>query len=44
VTASASSSRFRDRRNDIPAIGRALNVANILDGSVRAPATSCAWP
>jgi serine/threonine protein kinase/tetratricopeptide (TPR) repeat protein len=35
VTASASSFSFRDRRNDIPAIGRALNVANILDGSVR---------
>jgi eukaryotic-like serine/threonine-protein kinase len=35
VTASASSFAFRDRRNDIPAIGRALNVANILDGSVR---------
>jgi serine/threonine protein kinase/tetratricopeptide (TPR) repeat protein len=35
VTASASSFAFRDRRNDIPAIARALNVANILDGSVR---------
>jgi len=35
VTASASSFAFRDRRNDVPAIARALNVANILDGSVR---------
>jgi serine/threonine protein kinase/tetratricopeptide (TPR) repeat protein len=35
VTASASSFAFRERRNDIPAIARALNVANILDGSVR---------
>ena len=35
VTARASSFAFRDKRNDIPAIGRQLNVANILDGSVR---------
>jgi serine/threonine protein kinase/tetratricopeptide (TPR) repeat protein len=35
VTARASSFAFRDRRNDIPAIARQLNVENILDGSVR---------
>jgi len=35
VTARASSFAFRDRRKDISAIGRQLNVANILDGSVR---------
>ena len=35
VTARASSFAFRDRRKDIKAIGRQLNVANILDGSVR---------
>jgi len=35
VTARASSFAFRDRRADIPAIGRQLSVANILDGSVR---------
>ncbi|MEO8306662.1 MAG: protein kinase [Pseudomonadota bacterium] len=35
VTARASSFAFRDRRKDITAIGRQLNVANILDGSVR---------
>jgi eukaryotic-like serine/threonine-protein kinase len=35
VTASASSFAFRERRNDIAAIARSLNVANILDGSVR---------
>jgi len=35
VTARASSFAFRDRRTDVPAIGRQLNVANILDGSVR---------
>jgi serine/threonine protein kinase/Tfp pilus assembly protein PilF len=35
VTARASSFAFRDHRTDVPAIGRQLNVANILDGSVR---------
>ena len=35
VTARASSFAFRDRRKNIKAIGRQLNVANILDGSVR---------
>lgn len=35
VTARTSSFAFRDRRKDITAIGRQLNVANILDGSVR---------
>jgi serine/threonine-protein kinase len=35
VTARASSFAFRDRRKDITAIGRQLNVANVLDGSVR---------
>jgi len=35
VTARASSFAFRDRRTDITAIGRQLNVANVLDGSVR---------
>ena len=35
VTARASSFAFRDRRADIQAIGRQLNVANIIDGSVR---------
>lgn len=35
VTARASSFAFRDRRNDIAAIARQLNVTNVLDGSVR---------
>jgi TolB-like protein len=35
VTARASSFAFRDRRADIQSIGRQLNVANIIDGSVR---------
>jgi serine/threonine protein kinase len=35
VTARASSFAFRDRRADIQSIGRQLNVANLIDGSVR---------
>jgi eukaryotic-like serine/threonine-protein kinase len=35
VTARGSSFAFRDRRQDVTAIARQLNVAHILDGSVR---------
>jgi len=35
VSARAASFAFRDHRTDVPTMGRQLNVANILDGSVR---------
>jgi len=35
VTARTSSFSFKDKDLDIPAIGRALNVATVLEGSVR---------
>ncbi|MEO6227264.1 MAG: tetratricopeptide repeat protein [Thermomonas sp.] len=35
IAARTSSFAFRDRKTDIPGIGRALNVASVLEGSVR---------
>ena len=35
VTARTSSFSFKDKDTDIPTIGRLLNVANVLEGSVR---------
>ena len=35
IAARTSSFAFRNRKTDIPSIGRALNVASVLEGSVR---------